>query len=162
MIRMTEVFKEAYNKSDRSVREEVAMEWFFAGIAAQKAIAPPVRMADAEEFAAMRRARYGEKNKYRSDIVATTREGQIFLDIMRLLNHDHGAMIPITSGQVDQASELLAIMQGDGAKFHQLTASNFAKNHDTPYRMYSGYNAFRKLLDDIVQNHILATKGSAS
>lgn len=162
MTRMTEVFKEAYNKSDRSVPEEQAMEWFFAGIAAQKAVVPPVRMADAEAFAAMRRNRYQAEQQYRTDKIAVTREGQIFLDAMRLLNHDYGMIIPVSEEQILRASELLAMMQADGAKFNQLTPSNLAKKRDTPYRFYKGYTELRAMLDNIVQNNCIVTEASTS
>lgn len=154
MSQLTDAFKRAWHASDKEVSEEQAMQWFFAGVAAQKEAIPPVRFADAEAFA-QQRHRAGHAS-FRPDATASSREGQLFLDIIRNLNYENKLNIKLVQQHVDQGAVFLSEMAADGAKWHQLTANNLAKGRDNPYRFYKGYTGLRTLLDGLVRQY--ATK----
>lgn len=150
MSQLTEAFKKQWHASDKSCSEEQAMNWFYSGVAAQKEISPPVRLADAVAFASMRRGDRGFRPAVEGPV---TEAGSLFLEIIRNLNFDFKTSVPVSTSDLDRATSFIERMVADGCKFNQLSASNFVKGRDGPYQMYDGYTGLRVFIDEIVKRY---------
>lgn len=147
MTTIQEAFEKAWEiSSTNRITKEEAMNWFFEGVAAQKAINSTIRTADVEKFAAMRNA--NPAGGYRQGL--NCHRTMFFYEFIRQLNLNKVDKLQPSLQEVAQAVHWLGVMERSGVTLTNLLITNYTKGNVLRYRDYPGFDDFDNVLKGII------------